>query len=195
MASKRFISLLTKSILKGTLMSSSFICLKLFELGEITLDSFLPANYSFARPYRRLLGLEMRDWRPTKNSLQVGLTRLVEQGFAEKKRKSYKLTLDGKRIMKSIFEKQKSLKKKWDGKYRLVIFDIPEFKKKARDWLREELYLLQYIQLQKSVFIGKHPLSQDIIGDIKGLGLSNHVNYLLIEKVYDERKLKFLEPN
>lgn len=193
MASKRFISLLTKSILKGTLMSSSFICLKLLELGEITLDSFFPANYSFARPYRRLLGLEMRDWYPTKDSLRNSFERLVEQGFVEKKNKNYRLTQTGKGVLKNIFERRKALQKKWDGKYRLVIFDIPEIKKKSRNWLREELYLLQYIQLQKSVFIGKYPLSQNIVDDIKRLGLRNYVNYLLVEKLYDERKLKLFD--
>jgi len=87
------------------------------------------------------------------------------------------------------------MNKKWDGKYCLVIFDISEIKKSFRRWLREELYLLRYIKLQKSVFIGKYPLSQDIVKKIKKLGLNDFVNYLLVEKNYDEKMSKILDSN
>ena len=52
------------------------------------------------------------------------------------------------------------LNKPWDGKLRIVIFDIPEHKKGWRDWIRQELILLQFQQLQKSVHIGKYPLPE-----------------------------------
>lgn len=97
--------------------------------------------------------------------------------------------------MNSPMAKRKSMNKKWDGKYCLVIFDISEIKKSFRRWLREELYLLRYIKLQKSVFIGKYPLSQDIVKKIKKLGLNDFVNYLLVEKNYDEKMSKILDSN
>ena len=45
--------------------------------------------------------------------------------------------------------------KKWDGKWRVVIYDIPHAKKSARDALRYKLYELGFKEWQKSVFI--HP--------------------------------------
>ncbi|MFH1744631.1 MAG: hypothetical protein ABH881_00485 [bacterium] len=42
---------------------------------------------------------------------------------------------------------------RWDGKWRVVIFDIPEDKKQARDALRSKFKHLGMLQLQKSVFI------------------------------------------
>jgi len=41
----------------------------------------------------------------------------------------------------------------WDGKWRVVIFDIPEDKKQARDALRSKFKHLGMLQLQKSVFV------------------------------------------
>ncbi len=43
--------------------------------------------------------------------------------------------------------------KRWDGKWRVIIFDIPEDKKQARDALRSKFKHLGMLQLQKSVFI------------------------------------------
>lgn len=37
----------------------------------------------------------------------------------------------------------------------IVIFDIPEKKRKVRDWIRGQLSLWDYTMLQKSVWIGK----------------------------------------
>lgn len=43
--------------------------------------------------------------------------------------------------------------KKWDGWWRVVIFDIPESKRLARDALRRKLIFFGFYSLQKSVFI------------------------------------------
>lgn len=42
---------------------------------------------------------------------------------------------------------------KWDGKWRIVIFDISDEKKKNRDILRQKLLEIGFIQLQESVFV------------------------------------------
>lgn len=189
MASKRLLSSLAKSIMNGSCSASSFICATLFELGEIYVETFLNPSYYLIRPSRRIFDIG-KDWQLNRNTLQIGIKRLVEQGVVEKQQDKLDLTKEGRSIISSLLSKRKILDKKWDGKYRLVIFDIPEVKKDSRRWLRKELYLLRYIQLQKSVFIGKYPLSQDIVKDIKKMGLSDFVNYLLVEKIYDERKLK-----
>ena len=45
--------------------------------------------------------------------------------------------------------------KKWDGKYRIIIFDIAQLKKFYREALRGKLKELGFYPLQKSVWI--HP--------------------------------------
>jgi|SRR3989344_2932351 len=58
-----------------------------------------------------------------------------------------------KRILTYQIEKLKLGKKKWDGVWRVVIFDIPEKKRGARDFLRSKLRELGFYKLQKSVLV------------------------------------------
>ena len=192
MASKRFLSSLAKSIVSGSRNTSSSICATLFEVGEIYVETFLNPSYYLSDPSKKYFGGK-KAWQPNRNVIQIGIRRLVDQGIVEKQGGKLSLTKNGRLAIFGYISKRKIMDKKWDGKYRLVIFDIPELKKGSRRWLREELYLLQYVQLQKSVFVGKYPLSQDIVKDIKKTGLSNFVNYLLVEKIFDKRKLKLFQ--
>ncbi len=90
----------------------------------------------------------------------------------------------GKKLVSYILARKKVIEKKWDKKYRIVIFDIPEKKFRDRNWLRQELYLIGYKKLQESVMIGKSPLPQDLVKDIKRMRIGNYVNYILAEKIY-----------
>jgi len=62
--------------------------------------------------------------------------------------------------------------KRWDGKWRVIIFDIPEDKKQARDALRSKFKNLGMLQLQKSVFIYPFDCKKEIdfISDFFGVG-------------------------
>ncbi len=52
--------------------------------------------------------------------------------------------------------------KKWDKKWRMVIFDIPESMKKARNALREKLQNLGFHQIQKSVWVYPYECKNEI---------------------------------
>lgn len=52
--------------------------------------------------------------------------------------------------------------KVWDKKWRIVMFDIPEKKKKARDALRNAFKKMDFIQIQKSVFVYPYPCKKEI---------------------------------
>ena len=107
-----------------------------------------------------------------------------------KKKKIFFLSKEGKKLFEYIGLRRKALDKKWDKKYRLVIFDIPEKKRVDRNWLRGELYLLHYTQLQESVFISKFSLTEDIIIEIQKRKMNKFVNYLLVDKIFDYSKTK-----
>lgn len=46
---------------------------------------------------------------------------------------------------------------KWDGKWRIIIFDIPVKKNKAREQLRRRMKGLGFLKLQHSVFVHPYP--------------------------------------
>jgi DNA-binding transcriptional regulator PaaX len=68
--------------------------------------------------------------------------------------------------------------KKWDKKWRLVLFDIPETKKKIRDALRRKLKDLGFLEFQKSVFVYPYPSRDEIDFVINFYNISEFVHYI-----------------
>ena len=52
--------------------------------------------------------------------------------------------------------------KKWDGYFWVVLFDIPEKRKRIRDTLRFHLKKMDFYELQKSVFVLPFPCVKEI---------------------------------
>ncbi len=68
-----------------------------------------------------------------------------------------------KRISKVEFDDMQIPKQeKWDGKWRLVMFDIPEHYRKSRSALSRKLRLMGFHQLQKSAWIYPYPCQEQI---------------------------------
>lgn len=67
--------------------------------------------------------------------------------------------------------------KHWDGKWRLVMFDIPEKFRHGRDVLREKLKDLQFYELQKSVWIHPFPCEDEITFIVEFFELCRYVRF------------------
>lgn len=80
--------------------------------------------------------------------------------------------------------------KTWDGKWRVVIFDIPEKYKHVRELFRMRLKQLGLYQMQESVYISPFRCSHEIEFLRELYGVSITVKYLLVEKVEDDEFLK-----
>jgi len=76
----------------------------------------------------------------------------------------YTITEKGKeKIKKFILDELKiNNPKTWDENWRLVIFDIPEERRKIREAFREKLESLGFYQCQKSVWIHPFPCMEEI---------------------------------
>jgi len=68
--------------------------------------------------------------------------------------------------------------KKWDKKWRIILFDIPEKKRKIRDSLRKKIKGLGFLEFQKSVFIYPFPCRDEINFLINFWGIEENVFYL-----------------
>jgi len=93
------------------------------------------------------------------------------------------LTDKGKmEILKNEFWKEK---KKWDGKWRIIIFDIPENSRKHRNFLRRKLQWFGFRELQKSVWIIPYDARREFKEFLKlcNIKLEGDVRYLVVEKV------------
>ncbi|HCR42009.1 TPA: hypothetical protein DIV45_01425 [Patescibacteria group bacterium] len=91
---------------------------------------------------------------------QQGLIMIGEQNGQIK----ISLTKEGKRKVLSYQIDNMQLKKpnKWDGQWRIVVFDIPERIKKHRDTFRRKLIDLEFERIQDSVWISKYPCREEI---------------------------------
>ncbi|MBU1327321.1 hypothetical protein KKB64_02420 [Patescibacteria group bacterium] len=79
---------------------------------------------------------------------------------------------------------------RWDKKWRLVIFDIPNKYKKVRDLFRKRLCQLELYPLQESVYISPYACFDEVEFLRELYGVAFTVKYLLVEKVEDDIFLK-----
>ena len=86
--------------------------------------------------------------------------------------------------------KDEFLPNKWDGRWRMVIFDIVEKRRARRDWLRRELHHVGFVRLQNSVWITPYPC-EEFISLLKvdgGLGASTL--FIVADNVENDQLLK-----
>ncbi len=77
----------------------------------------------------------------------------------------------------------KKKKRRPDGKWQMVIFDIPEKKRVLRDIFRENLQILGYKILQQSVWVCPYEISKETEGIIRQYSLDPYVKLFLIEEI------------
>jgi DNA-binding PadR family transcriptional regulator len=185
-----------EKIFKKGLNAAGFILLGLKNFGSDFLKNFaleLPKKDSRFALLRALLPRSFGGFK--KSTLRVNLSRLLKLGLIEKskKEKVYCLTDKGEEFVLYIQNRYSILEKPWDGKIRLVVFDISEKEKWLRNWLRRELLLMQFKPLQKSVYVGKYPIPDDLYQEIIKNKLFENVYVFTIEKVDKEDQiLQFL---
>lgn len=63
----------------------------------------------------------------------------------------------------------------------MVLFDIPEKKRKTRNWLRMQLKTWDFEMIQQSVWLGKGPLPKEFTERLKLLGISECVKILKVQ--------------
>ena len=78
----------------------------------------------------------------------------------------------------------------WDKKWRVVIFDIPEDEREARDALREHLEYMGFFVLQRSVFAHPFNCRNEIDFLIELYGIRKYVRFMVAEHIDNEAHLK-----
>ncbi|MBU1091701.1 hypothetical protein KKA27_02475 [Patescibacteria group bacterium] len=103
----------------------------------------------------------------------------------------YRLTKKGKKKIKKLLLNEMKLQKpkKWDGKWRLVIFDIPETQKNTRDALRRKLEQLDFYQCQKSTWIHPFACLEEIEFLKNFFSIKPFVKLFLVEEMTDGKVL------
>ena len=90
-----------------------------------------------------------------------------------------------------VYEKNKADKKQWDGKWRIVIFAIPEQRRYLRDYLRTLLQRMGFSELQRSFWIFPHRIPaflSDLLNDNTFHGMVRAITTLGISYDQDLQK-------
>lgn len=66
----------------------------------------------------------------------------------------------------------------------LLIYDIPEGKKKERDWFRRQLINFNFVMIQRSVWVGPAPLPENFTSYLKRIGLQKEFKTFKLAKGY-----------
>lgn len=82
----------------------------------------------------------------------------------------------------------------WDGKCRIVLFDIPENHVHGRDALRYAMRALGFYQFQKSAWVHPFPCKKEIMDIASRFEIKPYVNVFTIEDFYDEDAAAFFRP-
>lgn len=127
--------------------------------------------------------------------LKTAAARLAKQGLVEFNKTErgtfLRLTPAGEKKLRLLeldnFEIPKP--KRWDKRWRVVIFDIKEVRRGTRDKLRVSLSRLGFIKLQHSVWISPYDC-EDFITLLKAdFMVGKDILYLIVEKIENDKPL------
>jgi DNA-binding transcriptional regulator PaaX len=129
-------------------------------------------------------------------STRSKISRLIAAGYLTRERKDgqtfLRLTEKGERFAALMQEGELAPKKPrhWDGKWRLLIFDIPEGRRRVRGQIRETLVKLGFVRLQDSVWAFPYSC-EDYITILKAdLKIGKDVLYIIADQIENDAPLR-----
>lgn len=127
-----------------------------------------------------------------KRSINASRRRLVEAGLLVYEDGFLRLTERGENKMREFEARNFSLDKprKWDGKWRILIFDIKETKKSVRDKIRYTLRSIGFIRLQNSVWVYPYDC-EDLVTMFKAdMKIGKDLLYLIVDKLENDNYVR-----
>lgn len=117
--------------------------------------------------------------------------RLEEEGIIFFAGEKIKLSKQGKDLLGKIEVNELTINREnsWDGVWRLVSYDIPETKKKERDYFRSKLTGFGFKQIQHSLWAFPWDCKEEIAILCQNLGISPFVAYLKTNQLPLQLKL------
>lgn len=183
---KKIIVSATQQILHG-ILHAGIIIMAITESGYSSKALARALNYSVTEWERS------RDKRRYINSFHYLRRQKLIRYQYRGKQLHVSITPKGERIVKRHnFNKLKIKKpRKWDGKWRVLIFDIDSKQKQKREALRGKLKELGFFQLQKSVWVCAYRCDREI-KEIRDFFLlkQSELNLITATKVEDDYQMR-----
>ncbi len=84
----------------------------------------------------------------------------------------------------------KRRKKRWNGKWFIIIFDVPEDQRNKRDYLRNFLREIGFYQYQQSVYIFPYQCKKEIGLVKKIVEGAKYISYITADEIENEEQVK-----
>jgi CRISPR-associated endonuclease Cas2 len=137
-------------------------------------------------------GLIPKTKRDKNHSINMSRDRLLKAGLIKYSEEHYLcLTSAGEKVLKKFeFSNYNIVKpKRWDGKWRMLIFDIKEYHKPIREKVRNTLISIGFMKLQNSVWVYPYDC-EDLITLIKAdLAVGKEVLYVIADKIENDKNM------
>jgi len=176
---------------------------KKVRLENILLGSIAVAGVAgialLAPPMLRLLKNADPEWllkRDPGRRLRESALRLKRKGLVEFKnengKKKLRLTPRGEKVMGSIWNETYQLQKprRWDERWRLVIFDIPEKQRPTRDKIRHLVSRLGFLRLQDSVWVYPYDCEELVTLLKTDLKIGRAVLYIIADAIEFDKPIR-----
>lgn len=111
--------------------------------------------------------------------------RLSGQGLLDLSNDRYSITDDAKILIHTIDKKK-------DGVWKIIIFDIPETKRKVRNVLRSKLASLGFQKWQNSIWISPYTLAPEIEAELNELAKHFFIRLIKTTEINDTSDLEQL---
>ncbi|MDO8493097.1 MAG: hypothetical protein Q7S19_00930 [bacterium] len=175
---------------RGTIINAVLSCLAIS--GLVTMAVLAPN----AIQALELLGLGKRKYH-LNNYLKSTIGKLQKRGlivFEQRGESKYiRLTEKGEKALAEYqirnFNIDKS-KIEWDGKWRVVIFDIKEYRRSERDLLRASLVNIGFVKVQNSVWVFPYDCEEFIFLLKTDFEFGKDVLFMVVEKLENDRWLR-----
>lgn len=136
------------------------------ELDKVSRKKYKPSTF-----YGTLHRLEEKGWVESKGERRQKIIAITPLGRAQ------------------LLVSRKKLKKEWDGKWRLVIFDVPEKKRKNRDFFRYQLRAIGLQPIQRSVWVTPFNLLPEVEELVEMCEVKSYVIFATTKEVSNQGKM------
>lgn len=160
----------------------------------LSMIPFTDENLTLAiNPRKFFWEAEKIQWETSKKVILTTIGRAKRNGFlkeieADNEQRLLQITPRGKSKVLKYLDKQDKMT--WDGKWRIIMFDIPEKDRKKRDVLRRKLKEIGFKRYQLSVWVCPFDYTKDLEYIISELDLEEHIRYFIGESIKGVNELK-----
>ncbi len=140
----------------------------------------------------KLFGLDKKLKENSSKSINHSRKKLIEKGLLKYSKEGFlSLTSLGEKVLRraEMVDYKFKKPKRWDRKWRILIFDIKETKRGIRNKIRQTLVSIGFVKLQNSVWVFPYDC-EDFITLLKAdFSIGKEVLYIIADKVENEKVL------